>query len=362
MMIPNYTTSEEEIQMKWDVTPYQKTFLTYAEALLKADSPSGFTAKAVEQAQTFAQKLGYDTRVSRKGNLTILVPGRDHTKTVGLCAHVDTLGLMVRSITSEGRLLITPIGGPLLPTLDGEYCRIYTRGGKVYTGTILSLSPAIHVEDDARTRPRDEKNMYVRIDEVVRTREDVEALGIDVGDYVCYDPKTTYTESGFLKSRFLDDKASAACLLAALHILTDKGQKPRFDTEVTFTVYEEVGHGGATFSEELSELLAVDMGCIGEELSCTEEQVSICAKDSAGPFDYGLVTRLVELSRANGIDYAVDVYPHYSSDAAVSWKAGRDLPAALIGPGVHASHGMERTHWRGLEATIQLIGLYLEAE
>ncbi len=348
--------------MKWNVEPYQNTVMDYAKALLGKDSPSGFTVGAVDAAEALCHELGLETRRSRKGNLTILVPGRDHSKTVGLCAHVDTLGLMVRSLTADGRLLITPIGGPLLPTLDGEYCRIYTRKGKVYTGTILSLSPAAHVEDDARTRLRDDKNMAVRVDEVVYSKEDVEKLGIGVGDYVCYDPKTEVTSSGFIKSRFLDDKVSAACILTALKLMKDKGQKPRYDVEATFTVYEEVGHGGATFSSGLSELLAVDMGCIGEELSCTEEQVSICAKDSAGPFDYGMVSRLVALSEENGVSYAVDVYPHYSSDAAVAWKAGNDLPAALIGPGVHASHGMERTHWHGLKATLELIGLYLEAE
>lgn len=348
--------------MKWDVTEYRDTVMGYAKALLAQDSPSGFTARAVEAAQGIARELGLETRRSRKGNLTILVPGRDHSKTVGLCAHVDTLGLMVRSVTADGRLLITPIGGPLLPTLDGEYCRIYTRKGEVYTGTILSLSPAAHVEDDARTRPRDDKNMAVRIDEVVYSKEDVEKLGIAPGDYVCYEPKTEVTASGFIKSRFLDDKVSAACILTALKIMKDKGQKPRYDVEVTFTVYEEVGHGGATFSPDLAELLAVDMGCIGEELQCTEEQVSICAKDSSGPFDFELVSRLVGLCEENGVDFAVDVYPHYSSDAAVAWKAGNDLPAALIGPGVHASHGMERTHWNGLKATLELVGLYLEAE
>ena len=348
--------------MKWDVTPYRDTVMDYAKVLLGQDSPSGFTAGAVDAAEEIARGQGYATRRDNKGNLTILVPGRDHSKTVGLCAHVDTLGLMVRSVTADGRLLVTRIGGPLMPTLDGEYCRIYTRNGKVYTGTILSLSPAAHVEDDAATRTRDEKNMAVRIDEVVHSREEVHTLGICPGDYVCYDPKTQVTPSGFLKSRFLDDKASAACLLTTLKILRDKGQSPRYDTEITLTVYEEVGHGGATFSDQLTELLAVDMGCIGEELQCTEEQVSICAKDSAGPYDYEMVGRLVSLGQENGVDFAVDVYPHYSSDATVAWRSGKDVKAALIGPGVHASHGMERTHWLGLKATVELIGLYLDAE
>ncbi|MCI2058109.1 MAG: M42 family metallopeptidase [Oscillibacter sp.] len=329
-------------------------------ALFSADSPSGFTSRAADAAGEIARSLGYAVSRSNKGSVIISVPGRDHSRTVGLCAHIDTLGLMVRSVSEHGELYITKIGGPILPTLDGEYCRIYTRDGRVCTGTILSRSPAAHVFGDASTRARDEDDMYVRIDETVASAADVRALGIEAGDYICYDPKTVITESGFLKSRFIDDKGSASCLLTLLRLLRDTNTVPRYDTEIVFTVYEEVGHGGATFSRNLTELLAVDMGCVGGELTCTEHQVSICAKDSSGPFDYELVSRLISLARDNGVDYAVDVYPHYSSDAAVAWKAGQDVRAALIGPGVQASHGMERTHLDGMRATIELAWLYLD--
>ena len=331
-----------------------------AKALLTTDSPSGFTRRAVEVAEGIARELGYAVRRTNKGGLVIEVPGRERGKKVGLCAHIDTLGLMCRSIEPKGELMLTKIGGPLMPTLDGEYCKIYTRNGRVYTGTILSLSPASHVFDDAATRPRDEGNMYVRLDELVKTADDVRALGIEVGDYICFDPKTTVTESGFLKSRFIDDKGSAACLLTLLKLMADAGVRPRYDAEIHLTVYEEVGHGGATIPWDLSELLAVDMGCVGLDLTCTEEQVSICAKDSSGPYDYDMVSRLVALAKEGGVDYAVDVYPHYSSDVSVAWKAGSDAKAALIGPGVQASHGMERTHFHGMRETIRLIALYLE--
>lgn len=331
-----------------------------AKALLTTDSPSGFTRRAVEVAEGIARELGYAVRRTNKGGLVIEVPGRERGKKVGLCAHIDTLGLMCRSIGPKGELMLTKIGGPLMPTLDGEYCKIYTRNGRVYTGTILSLSPASHVFDDAATRPRDEGNMYVRLDELVKTADDVRALGIEVGDYICFDPKTTVTESGFLKSRFIDDKGSAACLLTLLKLMADAGVRPRYDAEIHLTVYEEVGHGGATIPWDLSELLAVDMGCVGLDLTCTEEQVSICAKDSSGPYDYDMVSRLVALAKEGGVDYAVDVYPHYSSDVSVAWKAGSDAKAALIGPGVQASHGMERTHFHGMRETIRLIALYLE--
>ena len=330
-----------------------------AKRLLAVDSPSGFTHNAVETAEHMARSGGYETRRTNKGNLIIDVPGREGGKEIGLCAHIDTLGLMVRSLTGDGMLKITKVGGPLLPTLDGEYCRIYTRGGKVYTGTILSLSPAVHVFEDAATRPREEKELAVRIDEKVKSREDVEALGIAPGDFVCFDPKTEVTDSGFLKSRFIDDKGSAACLLTMLALAAEQGLRPRYHTQVCLTVHEEVGHGGATLPV-VDELLAVDMGCVGDDLSCTEYQVSICAKDSNGPYDYGMVSRLVELARDNGVDYAVDIYPRYGSDVAVAWCAGMDARGALIGPGVHASHGMERTHFDGMKATIDLVGLYLD--
>ncbi len=330
-----------------------------AKRLLAVDSPSGFTHNAVETAEHMARLAGYETRRTNKGNLIIDVPGREGGKEIGLCAHIDTLGLMVRSLTGDGMLKITKVGGPLLPTLDGEYCRIYTRGGKVYTGTILSLSPAVHVFEDAATRPREEKELAVRIDEKVKSREDVEALGIAPGDFVCFDPKTEVTDSGFLKSRFIDDKGSAACLLTLLDLAAEQGLRPRYHTQVCLTVHEEVGHGGATLPV-VDELLAVDMGCVGDDLSCTEYQVSICAKDSNGPYDYGMVSRLVELARDNGVDYAVDIYPRYGSDVAVAWCAGMDARGALIGPGVHASHGMERTHFDGMKATIDLVGLYLD--
>ena len=345
--------------MLLDVLGSRGQLMNIAQRLLSIDSPSGFTHNAAREVEQIAQDHSYATRRTNKGSVIVSVPGREKGKKIGLCAHIDTLGLMVRSITADGMLMTTKVGGPILPTLDGEYCRIYTRDGKVYTGTILSLSPAAHVFDDAATRPRDEKNLAVRIDEVVENKEDVEKLGIRPGDFVCIDPKTVVTPSGYLKSRFIDDKGSAACLLVLLRLMHFAKLRPRYDTQVIFTVHEEVGHGGATIPP-VDELLAVDMGCVGDDLTCTERQVSICAKDNNGPYDYEMVSRLVELAQANGVDYAVDVYPHYGSDVAVAWHAGLDAKGALIGPGVHASHGMERTHFDGMKATIDLVSLYLE--
>lgn len=338
---------------------YEQFLIQTARALLEIDSPSGFTDNASKHVYDTAKELGYPVQCNNLGNVIVTVKGEDNAKSVALSAHIDTLGLMVRSITSGGELMVTKVGAPELPSLDGEYCRIHTRDGKAYTGTILSLSPSIHVFSDANTRPRDEENIYVRIDEAVHSKEDVLALGIRPGDFVCYDPKTIYTESGFLKSRFIDDKACSAILITLLKIMKDHNIKPKYQSFLSFSTHEEIGYGGATLPHDIQELLVVDMGCVGSDLTCTEEQVSVCAKDTLGPYDYEMTNNLLRLAKENGIDAVTDIYPHYSSDAAALWKAGYDTRAALIGPGVQASHGMERTHKKGLMNTLKLAAAYL---
>lgn len=218
---------------------YEDSLIKTASSLLAIDSPSGYTDKASEFVLQTAKELGYPAYRNNLGNVIVPVESENNEESVALSAHIDTLGLMVRSITDNGHLMLTAVGSPILPTLDGEYCRIHTMEGKVYTGTILSLSPAIHVFPDASTRPRDDANMAVRIDEIVHSKEDVEALGIRPGDFVCYDPKTTFTESGFLKSRFIDDKGCASILLTLLKIMKEQNLKPKKKSYLCFSVHEE---------------------------------------------------------------------------------------------------------------------------
>lgn len=332
--------------------------LELAKQILNIDSPSGYCKKVIDFCQKEAKSMGYYTCLNEKGNLQIYVNG-ESDKTIGICAHVDTLGLMVRSIKSDGSLAFTNVGGPIIPTLDGEYCRIITREGTVYTGTILSNSPAAHVYEDAKSALRDCDTMYVRLDEVVKSKEDTQKLGIQNGDYIAIDPKTTITDSGFLKSRFLDDKLSVACLFTILKQLKEKRVKPKHNIIIIISTYEEVGHGSSNIPSEISELLAVDMGCIGKDLACSEYDVSICAKDSSGPYDYELTSHLIQLAKNANLQYAVDIYPYYGSDVSASLRAGNDIRGALIGPGVHASHGMERTHYEAIKNTIDLIWEYI---
>lgn len=338
----------------------KERFKEFAYELYAIDSPSGYTKKAIEFLENKAKSLGFETSRNQKGNLHVFVPGKDHSYKVGVSAHTDTLGLMVRSINGDGTLRFTNIGGPILPTLDGEYCRIITRDGKVYTGTILSTSPAVHVFKDASTAPRNADTMIVKIDEIVKSKDDVLKLGIMNGDIIAIDPKTTFTESGFIKSRFLDDKISVCTLFEILNMIHDDKIELAHDTYFIVTTYEEVGHGAANLPE-IDELLACDMGCIGQDLTCTEYDVSICAKDSTGPYDYEMVSKLIELAKKEECQYAVDIYPFYGSDVGAALGAGHNIKGALIGPGVAASHGMERTHMQAIESTVKLLLAYIQA-
>ncbi|MFA7076198.1 MAG: M42 family metallopeptidase [Candidatus Izemoplasmatales bacterium] len=336
---------------------YLDELLLFAKEILLIPSPSGFTDNVIDFVNQKVKKLGYETKRTKKGNLIIEVKGQTE-KVLGLSGHVDTLGAMVRSITSEGNLKFTTIGGPIWPTLDGEYCTIHTRDNVDYQGTFLSNSPSTHVYKDASTASRNPETMIVRIDEVVKTKEDILKLGIAPGDFIFFDPKTIITSSGYIKSRFLDDKISVAILYSLLVYLKKEKITPKQKLIFIISTFEEVGHG-ASYIPDVDELIAVDMGCIGEDLSCTEQDVSICCKDSSGPYDYSIISKLVDIAKTNKLDYATDIYPFYGSDVSAAQRGGKDFKGALIGPGVHASHGMERTHKNALENTLKLLIKYI---
>lgn len=333
-----------------------------AMELFGCDSPTGYSKNVNQVLLHFLNELGYEVKETNKGNIKVFIEGKDHSKKIATSAHVDTLGLMVRSINGDGTLTVTNVGGPSIPTLDGEYCRIVTRDQKVYTGTILCKSASVHVYEDAKSKPRDLDSMIVRIDEKVQSKEDVKKLGIDHGDYILIDPKTVITSSGFLKSRFIDDKGSVCAILGVLKELQEKKEKPQYDTYVYFVNQEEVGHGAATTDVDIDEFVTVDMGCIGKDLAGNEYEVSICAKDSGGPYSYELTNKLVRLAKENQVKYVLDIFPYYGSDIGAAWRSGVDCAGALIGPGVHASHGMERTHLDAIENTMKLLYLYITSE
>jgi putative aminopeptidase FrvX len=320
-------------------------------------SPSGYTTEVVAHLEALASKAGISAKRTNKGGLVV---GNHPKPTLLLAGHVDTLGAMVSGINADGHLSITKIGGPILPSFEGEYTTLRTLSGASFRGTLLLHNPAAHVNKDAESTVRSIDKMFVRLDAEVASRKDTEKLGIQVGDFVCFDPRFEFTKTGYIKARFLDDKAGSAAMLEALLTLGSK-ELQKLPVAFFFSVYEEVGHGGSSgIPETVQEMLVVDMGVVGDKVEGDEHAVSICAKDSGGPYDYAMRCRLTELARANKIPHKVDVFPYYSSDGGAALHAGHDLRVALIGPGVSASHGMERTHLKGLKATRDLILAYIQ--
>ncbi|ATH94954.1 peptidase M42 [Bacillus glycinifermentans] len=331
--------------------------------LVSIPSPTGNTYQIIEHIHQLLQEQGVETRLNRKGGLIATIPGRDESKHRMLTAHVDTLGAMVKEIKPDGRLKIDLIGGFRYNSIEGEYCRIETSSGKIYTGTILMHQTSVHVYKDAGKAERSQKNMEVRIDEPVHHAEDTKALGINVGDFISFDPRVEITPSGFIKSRHLDDKASVALLLQLIkQIKREKISLPH-TTHFLISNNEEIGYGGnSNIPPETVEYLAVDMGAIGDGQSSDEYTVSICVKDSSGPYHYGLRKRLVELCEKHSIRYKLDIYPYYGSDASAAIKAGHDIVHGLIGPGIDASHAFERTHQTSLEHTAELLYRYVQSD
>lgn len=323
--------------------------------LIAIDSPSGYTDNASKYIFDLLKSYGYQPEYTNKGAVKCAL---GNNPTLALAAHVDTLGAIVSGIKSNGTLSFSLLGGLSLTGAEGEYVKIITHEGKTYTGTILLNNPSVHANNEKEKTERSIKSMHIRIDEEVYTKEDVEKIGIEVGDIICVDVKYQELENGFIKSRFLDNKAGCFVLFEIARRLKEQGKE--VPVELFFSNYEEVGHGGTVgYSENIKELLVLDMGVLGDDCQGNEVSCSICAKDSSGPYDYTFRKKLVDLAKKNNIPYKIDVYPHYGSDGSAALRAGNDFRVALIGMGVAASHGTERTHKKGIEATIDLCLAYI---
>ena len=329
--------------------------------LLAIDSPSGFTDGAIRYVKEEFEALGFSATVTEKGGVLIDLGGAESADGgLLLEAHADTLGGMVAELKGNGRLRITNLGGMRAENAECENVRVYTRDGNVYEGTLQLNNPSVHVNGEYADTKRSFNTTEIVLDEDVSSKNDLRCLGIEVGDVVAFEPRTRVTESGYIKSRFLDDKLSVGILLGfAKYVKDNEIVLPR-RTYVHVTVYEEVGHGGAaSVPAGVTEAISVDMGCVGDGLECTERQVSICAKDSHGPYNYNMVGRLIAAAKAEGADYAVDVYPFYGSDVEATLSAGYDIRHGLIGAGVYASHGYERSHKDGVKNTLLVLKGFL---
>lgn len=328
--------------------------------LLSVDSPTGYTKEAAQWVKSEFEKLGYKADITVKGGVLVDLGGKDKDNALLLEAHADTLGAMVSEIKSSGRLRLTPLGGMQAENGEAANVRIRTRNGDVYEGTLQLINASVHVNGEYSKTQRSFDTTEVVIDEDVNSDEDTRKLGIEVGDIVCFEPCTRITNSGYIKSRFLDDKLSVGILIAFAKFMKDNSLTPERQLYAHITVYEEVGHGGSSsVPQGVTEAISVDMGCVGEGLRCTEKQVSICAKDSGGPYSYDVVGGLIEAAKKENADYAVDVYPHYGSDVEATLRGGHDIRHGLIGAGVYASHGYERSHIDGVLNTLKVLKGYI---
>lgn len=339
----------------------EKYLIEFLSGLLNTPSPTGFTDLAVEfTRQALASFPQLSLSLNRKGALIASWPGERSDSPRALTAHVDTLGAMVKEIKTSGRLKLTKLGGLMMNAVETEGCTIFTRGGDRLRGSLLIEKASGHVYGkDAVEQSRDEENMEVRLDARTTSDFDTTGLGVAVGDFVAFDPRLEIN-NGFVRSRFLDDKACVACILAAVKALSDLGLQPKQKTYLHFSNYEEVGHGAAAgIPPEVSELVTVDMAAVGEGQTSDEFHTTLCVKDSGGPYHFGLNQHLRNLADEHQIPYKVDIYPYYGSDGEAFWRAGGDVAVSLIGPGVDASHNYERTHTEALLATSRWLVAYL---
>ncbi len=335
--------------------------LKFLVDLLNTPSPTGFAGKAIDAVDRAMQEFSFlsSTR-TRKGALVTTWEGKNSDAPRGLTAHADTLGAMVKEIKPNGRLKLTRIGGYAWNTVEGEGCTVFSTRGKELRGSILLTKASGHVHGSkVNELKRDDDNMEVRLDARTVDADQTRDLGIQVGDFVAFDPRVEMT-NGFIRSRHLDDKACIACILAAIKAMHAAGKEPA--QRITFHIsnYEEVGHGAASgFPNDLAELVTVDMAAIGDGQTSDEFHATLCVKDSGGPYHHGLNQKMRQLADEYKIPYKVDIYPYYGSDGEAFWRAGGDVAVSLIGPGVDASHNYERTHIDSLLATTQWIMAYL---
>lgn len=340
-----------------------KAMVEFLAKLLLIPSPTGYHAEAIPFVRHAFEGLNIPElalEYTRKGALLIHWRGDLIDAPRGVTAHVDTLGLMVKEIKPNGALKVTSLGGIMWQGIEFENVTIRTHDDRRYRGTVIPVNPSAHVNRNITTQERSMETMEVRIDARTSSAEETQALGINVGDFVFLDPRVEIIDTGFIRSRFLDNKAGVAVIYGALLAMKNAGLHPIQNTTFLIANYEEVGHGGASgLPDNLAELLTIDMAAIGEGQNSDEFSVTICAKDGSGPYHFNLTRKLRNIAEAYDIPYKMDIYKYYSSDGSAYWRAGGDAEVALIGPGVASSHAYERLHEDSLTDSAHLLVRYL---
>jgi len=331
--------------------------------LLNTHSPTGYHVEAIEyvrQAFSELEMPELSMQLTRKGALLATLKGKSSEKSIGVTGHIDTLGLMVKQIKGNGRLQVTRLGGLLWGGVESEGVTIRTADNKRYRGSVTPVNTSVHVNSKIHKLERNGETMEIRIDAKTSSAKETRDLGINVGDFVFLDPRVEVLDTGFIRSRFLDDKAGVACMYGALLAVKDAGVKVPYDVHFLIANYEEVGHGGASgFPDDIHEILTVDMGALGDGQSGDEFSVSICVKDGGGPYHFDMNNKLRRLAQENDIAHNLDIYVYYASDGTSFWRAGGDAKVGLAGPGVDGSHSYERTHHDSIQHSTHLIARYM---
>lgn len=337
---------------------YLRSTLTH---LLQTPSPVGFTERGSDLCVSLlCQFADLEVAVGRKGIVTAQWRGQNSDAPRAVTAHIDTLGAVVKRIKPNGRLQISKLGGFSWNTMENETVTLFTDDGTEFRGAILLANASHHLYSSGNGQvPRDAEHMELRLDAPAHNGDELKQLGVNVGDFIAFDARPEWNYD-WIRSRFLDDKALVACLMTAIKSLHDAGLKPAQNTTIHIPNYEEVGHGGATeISDAVHEVLVLDIAIVGEGQNSSERSCTLCARDADGPYDIKMRRRLKRLAREFEIDLVVDTFPEYCSDGDALWKAGADARVALIGPGVDATHGVERTHLEALVATTKMVVAYL---
>lgn len=340
----------------------KETMVSITEELINCDSPVGYYEEITPLMKEISARYGFELSEDRKRTLYLTMEGEHPEKTVCVGAHLDTIALIVRHICKDGTLEVRNLGGVNYYNTEGCHVRVHTRDERVYTGTICCKSHSTHVYEDARSRAREENAMMVVLDEKVFSDEDVRALGIEHGDVIAIEPDFRYLPAGYIKSRFIDDKAAVGVVFAVIEYMVKNNIKPYYNVKFAFPFYEEIGHGGSYLPPEIEEYVAIDIGLIGPDYTGDEFKTTICAKDNFTPYDRALTNKLIKLAKANDVNYAVDVFYRYGTDASAAIRAGNNVYAAAFGMCCFSSHGMERTHIDALDETAKLLYAYLRSE
>jgi peptidase M42 family hydrolase len=328
--------------------------------LLAVPSPTGYTDPIVRLCSNEIRKLGLEVEITRRGAIRAVRQGGHRKGARAVISHLDTLGAQVKALKPNGRLALVPIGHWSARFAEGARATVFSEKGS-YRGTILPLKASGHTfNEEIDTQPVGWDHVEIRVDAMARDATDLARLGMAVGDIVALDPQSEFLDNGFIVSRYLDNKAGVAIMLAAIQALEREKAATPVDIHWLFTIAEEVGVGASSIlTPDVASIVTIDNGTSAPGQNSAEFGVTLAMADQTGPFDWHLTRKLVELCRECDIHFQKDIFRYYRSDSASAIEAGNDVRSALVTFGVDASHGYERIHMHALRSVAELVTAYV---